>query len=69
MKEHFPNLTVANSTTEDGTPACNLTLTKREEQHLRESALDQSLETIRNRIDQFGVSEPIIQREGTPGHL
>ncbi|HEX9145586.1 MAG TPA: protein translocase subunit SecD, partial [Candidatus Binatia bacterium] len=27
-------------------------------------AVDQSLETIRNRIDQFGVSEPVIQREG-----
>jgi preprotein translocase subunit SecD len=26
--------------------------------------VDQSLETIRNRIDQFGVSEPIIQRQG-----
>jgi preprotein translocase subunit SecD len=31
---------------------------------LREFAIDQSLETIRNRIDQFGVTEPIIQRQG-----
>lgn len=31
---------------------------------LRDFAVDQSLETIRNRIDQFGVSEPIIQRQG-----
>jgi preprotein translocase subunit SecD len=31
---------------------------------LRQSAVDQSLETIRNRVDQFGVSEPIIQRQG-----
>ena len=31
---------------------------------LRDYAVDQSLETIRNRIDQFGVSEPIIQRQG-----
>jgi preprotein translocase subunit SecD len=31
---------------------------------LRDYAVDQSLETIRNRIDQFGVSEPVIQREG-----
>lgn len=64
IKERFPNLTVANSNTEDGTANLQLVLNKREEQHLRESALDQSLETIRNRIDQFGVSEPIIQREG-----
>lgn len=65
LKERFPNLTIDNSSTEDGMANLHLVLTKREEQHLRESALDQSLETIRNRIDQFGVSEPIIQREGT----
>lgn len=37
----------------------------REIEQLREYALDQSLETIRNRIDEFGVSEPIIQRQGS----
>jgi preprotein translocase subunit SecD len=31
--------------------------------------VDQSLETIRNRIDQFGVSEPVIQRQGQTGIL
>ncbi|HEY1234967.1 MAG TPA: protein translocase subunit SecD [Candidatus Binatia bacterium] len=41
-----------------------LTLSKEEIRSLRDYAVDQSLETIRNRIDQFGVSEPIIQREG-----
>ncbi|MBP1687790.1 MAG: secD [Deltaproteobacteria bacterium] len=65
LKERFPNLAVDTSSTEEGVASFQLVLTKREEQHLRESALDQSLETIRNRIDQFGVSEPIIQREGT----
>jgi len=41
-----------------------LTLSKDELRSVREYAIDQSLETIRNRIDQFGVSEPIIQRQG-----
>ena len=27
-------------------------------------AVDQSIEVVRNRIDQFGVSEPLIQRQG-----
>jgi preprotein translocase subunit SecD len=31
---------------------------------MKDQAVDQSLETIRNRIDQFGVAEPIIQRYG-----
>jgi preprotein translocase subunit SecD len=30
-----------------------------------DNALDQALETIRNRVDQFGVAEPTIQRQGT----
>jgi preprotein translocase subunit SecD len=32
---------------------------------LKDQAVEQSVETIRNRIDQFGVAEPIIQRYGT----
>ena len=31
---------------------------------LRDLSVKQALETIRNRIDEFGVSEPVIQREG-----
>ena len=32
---------------------------------LRDDAIRQGLETIRNRIDQFGVSEPTITRQGS----
>jgi preprotein translocase subunit SecD len=35
-----------------------------QEQEVRNRAIDQSIETIRNRIDEFGVSEPIITRKG-----
>ncbi len=31
---------------------------------IKDSATSQALETIRNRIDQFGVTEPLIQRQG-----
>ncbi|MGH7829131.1 MAG: protein translocase subunit SecD, partial [Candidatus Binatia bacterium] len=41
-----------------------LALPENEIRDLRDYAVDQSIETIRNRIDQFGVSEPIIQRRG-----
>jgi len=34
-------------------------------QRILEHAVDQALETIRNRVDQFGVAEPTIQRQGT----
>ncbi len=32
--------------------------------YIEERAVDQGLETIRNRVDQFGVAEPSIQRQG-----
>ena len=32
---------------------------------IKENAVTQSLEIIRNRIDQFGVTEPVIVRQGT----
>jgi preprotein translocase subunit SecD len=41
-----------------------LTLRPNIAQHWEEQAVIQALETIRNRIDEFGVSEPVFQREG-----
>jgi len=37
------------------------------ERRIREQAVQASLETIRNRVDEFGVSEPVIQRHGLGG--
>jgi preprotein translocase subunit SecD len=34
-------------------------------QTLKDQAVNQTVETIRNRIDQFGVAEPLIQRQGS----
>jgi len=65
LKSEFANLAEAKpSQTVSGTTDFNLTLSKEEIRSLRDYAVDQTLETIRNRIDQFGVSEPIIQRHG-----
>jgi preprotein translocase subunit SecD len=38
--------------------------TSTEVDRIKENAVNQGLETIRNRVDQFGVSEPTIQRQG-----
>ena len=43
----------------------NFKLKQTAEQYLREQAVLQTLETIRNRVDQFGVAEPVIQRQGS----
>ena len=34
------------------------------ERDIRDMAVNQALQTIRNRVDQFGVSEPVIARQG-----
>jgi preprotein translocase subunit SecD len=41
-----------------------LALKEREASTIRDLAVRQGLETIRNRVDQFGVAEPTIQRQG-----
>jgi len=41
-----------------------LVMNDRRISQLRDDAIHQGLETIRNRIDQFGVSEPTITRQG-----
>lgn len=63
LKNRFPNL-VMTTQASDGAPVIELTPSPREQEQQRRFAIDQSLETIRNRVDQFGVSEPSIQRQG-----
>ena len=65
LKADFPNLSEVKTpqTSAAGTDFY-MTLNREETRALRDYIVDQSLETIRNRIDQFGVSEPIIQRQG-----
>jgi preprotein translocase subunit SecD len=70
LKSDFGHLVEAKTPqTSGGISEYYLTLSKEELRSLRDYAVDQSLETIRNRIDQFGVSEPIIQRQGQTGIL
>jgi preprotein translocase subunit SecD len=41
-----------------------LTVSAREIAAIRERAVEQNVQKIRNRVDEFGVREPLIQREG-----
>jgi len=60
MSENFPNFIEGDSS---GTRLV-FELTSQEVDRIKDSAIDQALETLRNRIDQFGVAEPLIQRLG-----
>lgn len=47
-----------------GTDALVYELRESEVKRIKTSSIDQALETIRNRIDQFGVREPLVARQG-----
>ena len=59
VKENYPNFNMSTS-------GQNLVLVMADKEKIaiKDNAANQALETIRNRIDQFGVSEPTIQRQG-----
>ena len=50
--------------TEAGVSTITLEMPASEAKETEKLAVDQALETIRNRIDQFGVAEPDIRRQG-----
>src|ERR1051326_6347143 len=68
VKNPFPTLVfTSDANTEAGETL--LRLEGREQRRIGEFAVAQSIETIRNRIDQFGVRESLIQRSGSDGIL
>jgi len=58
VEDTYPALTLI-----DATGALKYRLSAKEMERIKATATDQVLEIIRNRIDQFGVSEPIIHRQ------
>ena len=63
IKDEFDPLE-SSRMTEDGASKLLLELPQAEVENVKRLAVDQALETIRNRIDQFGVAEPDIRRQG-----
>ncbi|HMK44508.1 MAG TPA: protein translocase subunit SecD [Dissulfurispiraceae bacterium] len=58
VEETFPVLALA-----DNKGALQGRISDKESQRIKDTATDQVLEVIRNRIDQFGVAEPVIHRQ------
>jgi len=61
LVDSYPYLGVK---TVDGQQALVYGLSDSYEQDLKQTARDQSVETIRNRVDKFGVTEPVILTKG-----
>jgi preprotein translocase subunit SecD len=64
LKNHYPDLEIASSETVEGREKVYLKMKKERAAEIKKLAVEQSLETIRNRVDQFGISEPEIIPQG-----
>lgn len=64
INEDFPDIDARIEAKEGSFPRIFLTLKDEKKQFIQNNAVDQSLEILRNRIDQFGVAEPVIIRQG-----
>jgi preprotein translocase subunit SecD len=64
LDDDFRDLVKISEKKDNGSLSMILGLTDKDRDHIEQLAVSQALETIRNRIDQFGVSEPDIVRQG-----
>lgn len=64
ISEDFPDIEARVEQKEGSFPRIFLNLQQEKIDYIKNHAVDQSLEILRNRIDQFGVAEPVIIRQG-----
>ncbi len=66
LEQDFPDLEILSAAEKGvGNYRIDIAFSPEWEDHIKKQAVDQALETIRNRIDQFGVNEPDIRIQGT----
>ena len=64
LDDEFRDLREISRTEAGGSFAIVMDIPDSDREQIKKLAVDQALETIRNRIDQFGVAEPDIRRQG-----
>ena len=64
LTNQYPDLEIASSQTVEGKGLASLKIKDKRAAEIKKMAVEQSLETIRNRVDQFGISEPEIIPQG-----
>ena len=64
ISSDFPSLTILPENTNAPSGSIDLGLKTNEIQSIQKNAMTQSVEIIRNRVDQFGIVEPVILRQG-----
>ncbi len=63
IRREFPDLELEERET-DGTLALSLSISDQAAREVRDFALQQNITTLRNRVNELGVAEPVIQQQG-----
>ncbi|HEC27920.1 MAG TPA: protein translocase subunit SecD, partial [Gammaproteobacteria bacterium] len=63
IKDDFTSLS-AKEVERDGKPSLILRLTEKAKREIRDSSVKQNMTALRNRINELGVAEPIVQQQG-----
>jgi preprotein translocase subunit SecD len=64
LHDHYPDLEIASSNVRESGQIISLKINDKRAVDLKKLTVEHSLETIRNRVDQFGIAEPEIVPEG-----
>lgn len=64
IADFSPDLTFVNQSEENRRPVLRWSISELTRAKIEREAIEQAVETLRNRVDQFGVAEPLIQRSG-----
>ncbi len=65
IQQEYPNLQVErDQNTDANSLTVNTTLTEAEKNIVRDYAVEQSMVTLRNRVNELGVAEAVVQRQG-----
>ncbi|MCK9196763.1 MAG: protein translocase subunit SecD, partial [Syntrophales bacterium] len=64
LKDSYPDFELASSEVREGREAVTIKIKAKRAVEIKKLAVEQGLETIRNRVDQFGISEPEIIPQG-----
>jgi len=65
LKANFPQLTYTEATPTADNYVINAQLTSNEQKDASDYVMDQSLTTLRNRVNELGVAEALVQRQGS----
>lgn len=64
LSEAFPGWAISQSNQKNVTPSVYVTLTQNELNQIRQNTIEQTMTILRNRVNELGVGEAVVQQQG-----